>query len=502
MNEAAAREVLLVQAFERAAPESPNWTEADRAWASRLALASTGTRAAPEAYITERAHHALQRLAVREPALVRWRERRLWRWQWVAWAMFVTFVIGLAADSIGGGQRINLLAPPMWAVIVWNLAVYLLLIGHAVVALRHRGRRPRRRIVLLMQRLLAWGRDRPGLAPARLWSGAARRKAAGHAAAVSRAYAASWIGNSAPLSSARATLVLHAGSAALALGLIAGMYLRGLVLDYRAAWESTFLDAATAHAALDVLLAPAAALSGIALPDAAAFAALRVAHGSGAVGAPAAPWIHLFALTLLLWVIVPRAVLAGWSAWRAHRLARRFPLALDSPYFQGLTRQLRGETARVHVLPYAQLPGAKTEAGLRALLVDAFGEALQLQIAPVVPFGGEDEPPATPAADTTLIVALFDLAATPELEHQGRFAQQLAAASAAGVVMLVDEAAFRERFGAASERLVQRRAAWRQLAEAIDTVPVLVDLEAPDLDAAGRALQAALAAGVPAVSPE
>ena len=41
----------------------------------------------------------------------------------------------------------------------------------------------------------------------------------------------------------RAETALHAGAAALALGLVAGLYVRGLVLDYRAGWESTFLDA-------------------------------------------------------------------------------------------------------------------------------------------------------------------------------------------------------------------------------------------------------------------
>ncbi|MBC8058836.1 MAG: DUF2868 domain-containing protein, partial [Rhizobiales bacterium] len=38
MHEKSARAVTLLQAFETAQPPSPNWSEEDRAWATRLAL--------------------------------------------------------------------------------------------------------------------------------------------------------------------------------------------------------------------------------------------------------------------------------------------------------------------------------------------------------------------------------------------------------------------------------------------------------------------------------
>ena len=108
-----------------------------------------------------------------------------------------------------------------------------------------------------------------------------------------------------------------------------------------------------------------------------------------------------------------------------------------------------------------------------------------------------------PFAGTTLAVALFDLAATPEAENQGRFAQQLAARAQAGsaTIVLIDEAAFRQRFGAQSERLTQRRDAWRVFAETIGTLPVFADLDAPDLEAAPRALQLAMRSPVARTTP-
>jgi hypothetical protein len=142
-------------------------------------------------------------------------------------------------------------------------------------------------------------------------------------------------------------LVLHVVAAALALGLIAGLYLRGLVLDYRIGWESTFIDAPLVETALGMLLGPASALTGIAIPE---VAPLRLAPGAQAT-ASAAPWIHLLATTLLWVVVVPRAVLALVAHWRARHRARHFSLPLDTPYFEGLHPLMRpGLSPRLRLL--------------------------------------------------------------------------------------------------------------------------------------------------------
>ena len=499
MNETAAREVLLLQAVETAQPASPNWSDEDRAWATRLALQDAAENADEpsdgDAFIARRAHHAMQRLAPREPAATKWLALRLWRLRWVAWAVLAGIVVGMLADSIGSSQRINLLAPPLWALLLWNLAVYALLLGNALAHLLRRKTRPGG-LVRLTQRLLRLGRNVPGL---RAVGGSG-----GGSAPAWKMFAALWWRCTAALSAARAATLLHAAAAALGLGLIAGLYLRGLVLDYRAAWESTFLSADAAHTVLAVALAPAMALSGIALPDVAAFEALRAAHdpvsagaaSAAAVTTSAAPWIHLLALTLLLLVVLPRSGLALWGDARARWLARHMALPLGDDYFQRLMRQQRGDVPRVFVVPYAATPGAQAALGLHALLTDALGDGMQLQIAATLAFGGEDdaETDAAPPIDSTLAVALFDLSATPEPDNQGRFARQLAARSPAGAatILLIDEAAFRQRFQGAPQRLAQRRDAWRVFAEALGTLPVFADLDAPDRVALPRAVQLAM----------
>ena len=58
---------------------------------------------------------------------------------------------------------------------------------------------------------------------------------------------------------------------------------------------------------------------------------------------------------------------------------------------------------------------------------------------------------------------------------------------------LVDEAAFRARADGQAARVEARRASWRDALSAARVTPVFVDLSAPDLAEAERALDAVLA---------
>jgi len=472
MNETAARELLLLRAYETSG--FAGWGDADREAAGRAALQAVGEGASGEDYLAARAQAGLQRLAAQDPLLPRWQalqHRRGATALAVSGLGAAAFALGVAVDHVGSGQAINLLAPPVWALLVWNLAVYALLIVGAL-------RAP-----------AAPGALRRGLASAwRRWRGPGRPAPDATAAPVWQRYAADWADASLPLQSARIALVLHLAAAALALGVLAGMYLRGLVLDYRVGWQSTFLDAASVQALLGTLLAPASALSGIALPDAAGLQALRSPQPGA--GASAAPWIHLYALTLLLWVVLPRLLLALLAGLRAHRLQRSFPLALDDPYFQRLLRQQRGAPLQVRLWPHARAPDAPATAALRRLVAGAFGAGATLHVAPTVAYGAEDHPAELPGG-AGLRLVLCDLGATPEPESQGRLLRALAAPGAPAPWLLLDESTFAQRFGAASPRLEQRRQAWRTLAQAAAGGAVFADLRAADLAAAEQALQAA-----------
>ncbi len=288
----------------------------------------------------------------------------------------------------------------------------------------------------------------------------------------------------APRAAAQGAAALHLAAAALALGLIAGLYLRGLVLDYRAGWQSTFLDARQVHALLSVALAPASRASGIALPDLAAVQALRLPAG-GAASAPAAMWIHLYAWQLGLLVLLPRLALALLAGWRARRLAAHAELPLAEPYFARLLAQRAGRVPRLLLCPYAHRPDPQAVERLRAALAAALGDASDLQAAPAVPHGAEDDAPLPPADGRTRL-ALFALGATPEAENHGRFLRRLAQTGT--VLALVDEAAFRARFGDDAPRLAARRQAWQALAATSGADAAFIDLRAPDVQGFADAL--------------
>ena len=483
MDERRAREVTLLEAFETAQPPSPSWGDDDRRWADRVAVEAAAPGTEPQAFIATRAGHALQRLLPREPTLARLGATRPWHGGGLLAIVLIAFVLGIAGDALGGGRRINLLAPPLWGVLAWNLVVYALLLVLPLARLARRGEVRQGPIVRIAESLLRARQRLP-------------RASAGGSAGAIRRFAELWLARTRRLSLLRGETALHLGAAALALGLIAGLYSRGLVLDYRVGWESTFFDAGAAHAIVTTALGPASALSGIVLPDAASFAALRMAPDSANTGAPAAPWLHLIALTLALVVVVPRLVLALGcglvAAWRA----RRFALPIDEPYFQRLRRLGSGGAARVVVWPYAAMPSPQATLGLRALLSATFGARLDVRIAPLVTFGDEDAVAPVMAADTTHAIALFELGATPEAEHQTRFVRTLAGALPRGAVLgaIVDASAFARRFAGLDGRIAERREAWRGWSEAAGTPALVVDLESPDAAGAEPYLQAALAA--------
>ena len=75
------------------------------------------------------------------------------------------------------------------------------------------------------------------------------------------ALARDWTALAAPLYAARAARILHLAAAALALGVVVGLYVRGIAFEYRATWESTFLDAPTVRTLLAFAYAPGAWLT-------------------------------------------------------------------------------------------------------------------------------------------------------------------------------------------------------------------------------------------------
>ena len=469
MDERTALDVTAVRALETGERARDEWTDADRAWASRAAAEVVGEHASPEQFVGRRATLALERIGERDARFVRATRALEWR-PWVGHAVIAgAFVLGVAVDRIGGAQTINLLAPPVFLLLVWNLAVYAML---ALAPFVHRG--PGETLGALRAAL------------ARFASGTARAPRTRDAARSGRyaATATDWARLSAPLYAARAARILHLAAAALAVGVVAGMYVRGLAFEYRATWESTFLDASQVRALLAAALAPGAWLTGLGVPDVARVAAIRAPAAENA-----AAWLHLIAATVLAVVIVPRIVLGLVAATVERRRATRLPVPLAEPYFQRLLRGFRGGAARVRVVPYSYTPGAPAQAGVEAIVARGFGGSAAIVVDAPVAYGA-DAPAAR--AGPGHVIALFNATATPERDVHGEFVEMLAREATAPVIALVDESAFRARWPGDDARLAERRATWRDALAPTGAAVVFADLATPDLVAAEAALDAAL----------
>jgi hypothetical protein len=503
MDEQAALDISAVRALETHDLAKAVWTDADRAWASRAAAEVVGEGADAAAFVARRARLALERIGERYKALPRAARALHWR-PWIAWITVVgAFMLGVAVDRIGGAQRINLLAPPLFALVTWNLGAYLVLAAGFVVGYGDTGNPgPVRRLVMRVA-------SRSGMSPlgrpkgeyrsaqhegspvSHGGGGSARDDASRIIGASIAAMTGDWFRLAAPLYTMRAARILHFAAAALALGVIAGLYVRGLAFEYRATWESTFLDAASVHWLLAMLLAPGSALSGIAMPGVAQLESIRAPASENA-----APWLHLLAASALAIVVIPRLLLGIVAGGVERHRAARVAIPLGEPYYQRLLRGFRGGPVRVRVIPYSYALPPAVRTGLEAIVTRAFGGSAALTVEPAVSYGDEDTlAQRVPGDGKGPVIAVFNLTATPEPAAHGAFVKAAAGVGrACPLLAFVDESAFRARWPGDDRRLAQRRGIWSELLTDQRVVPIFLDLAAPDLGFAEAAIDAALAA--------
>ncbi len=469
MREEDLRQVLMVKAIEESDRDATIIPAADRATAAREAM-----RSLPQGdprLLVARAQALLPRIIARFP-FVEEVLALLGPSRAVALGLVVTgLVVGGALSVLDGSRRINILAFPLLGVVAWNLAVYALLL---VMAFRPAGSAPgrlRRRFASigssLAARLIA--RSRAFNAPL---------------AEALEAFAREWYAAAQPLLLARATMAFHLAAAAVGVGLIAGLYLRGIAFDYQAGWESTFLDSARARTVLAVLYGPASWLTGIPVPDAAQLDATRW-RGASAGGESAARWIHLMAASALIYVVLPRLVLAlvALTAAMRHSLRAAVPASLAA-YFRTAFAAVEGAMApaRAVIMPYAAdlSPGALAK--LIAWLPSAVGAPATIDARASVPYGEEERFLAGlrdgTAAD--IVVLPFSLATTPEDENHGAVIagvrDWLASRPNTQLLVVIDEAPYAQRMAGTPARMEERRASWRQFVEARGLKPSFVDL--------------------------
>jgi hypothetical protein len=288
-------------------------------------------------------------------------------WTWPVCS--IALVVGFATNFLGPAAHIHIARNPVLLLVAWNLLVYLVLFLVLVTKVRRRRQAPssfpelpgattpvthpretaseaRINIPRVAQVLMPW-----------LWHfvhrialGVGDKK---RVADVVRRFSVNWYAVGAHLAASRWEVMLHLGALCLAIGAVTGMYFQGLFRGYQAIWSSTFITSEPSVAAFaHFLFGPSLLVSdlfGLGLAD-----AIDIGRLLSAQGDKAAAWIHLFAITVMITVVVPRAVLATWR-WRSVkqgqldvglRLDPYYGAIIEAPVRALIEKEVADETRR------------------------------------------------------------------------------------------------------------------------------------------------------------
>jgi hypothetical protein len=268
----------------------------------------------------------------------------------------IALVFGFATNLLGPAEKIHVVRNPVLLLVAWNLFVYLVLFLVFVA-------KPRKRTLVSSPFSKPASTNQPAHNPQKtmteskinipwlaqflvpgLWHLFHRvalgvREKKNLAEVVSR-FSVNWYAVAAPLVVARWKVLLHLGALFLAIGAVAGMYFQGLFQGYEAIWSSTFITGqASVVKFVHFLFGPSLFVSdllGLGLASDIDAARLLSPQGDKAAG-----WIHLFAITVIITIVIPRAALAAWQWTNIKRRRKDVGLALDAYYGEVIEAPVR-----------------------------------------------------------------------------------------------------------------------------------------------------------------
>lgn len=381
LDQGAARQLVLTQAIDEADTQGKLLSSLERERIEQDALdasrdASGSSRLDRGRYLHERALRVLAAVENRNPRLAALQDSAAWR-GWLVWLLpLAACVLGAAIDRIDNPRQVNMLSPPLLAVLLWNLLVYAVLL-----------------VAVFLPR--SWLQRGPLAAVQRYAAGAdaaAPRRSGNLRTDVGLRFRRHWYAATARQQVDWWRQVLHLTAAGWAVGLGISIVLGGLVREYRVGWESTLLELPQVHAFLSTLFAPVVALLPLEPFSMAELQRMHFASGATIGVEEARRWIWLYLALLALLVVLPRLVLAAFAFWRTRLLGRTVRIDLGQPYFADLLARV--SPVRVTLCLLAREPRHR-EVLLRALRLAAGQPVLRagptLPVWPVLSTSREDE---------------------------------------------------------------------------------------------------------------
>jgi hypothetical protein len=376
------------------------------------------------------------------------------RWSWALFGWTAALAAGYGLSGLGQEAEFNLLALPLVGVLLWNAVVMVLtLIWEFWPA--SPASRGGSLLEWLAQRVTPITTERP--VEGETLTGLT----------VDQRFAMLAGPPAMELLQRRLRAWMHIGAALLALGSITGLYARGWSQEYRAVWESTLLSEAGAQKFFGTLFGPAAKVLNLDLPLA-DLPQMHRTQGQADSPAPALPWIHLYAGTLFLFILLPRCALAGLTLFRAQRVLQSRLRKLGwRTYLKRTLRAVEGGqeviTMLIHATDATPMHREVWARGVR----ERFGAMIEPEMIHI-PLGDEDDFVATWKPTSPKVVVIFNLATTPEQEVQRRLMQDLHKSlithqREAEIIVILDATSIGNRWS--PDKLASREKLWTDMLE-------------------------------------
>ncbi len=371
------------------------------------------------------------------------------------WVAIPALLAGLLINGLGESQRVNLLNFPLLIMLLWNGWTYL---SSALIPLFNSKGKTIRLDICASWLAQLLGNQKPRSWPIGNISDPAVTSWVQES---TKRFTELWWPHVRPVWTNRLRQLLHLGAVCVAIGMIFGMYIRGLALDYQATWESTFLSVNQVHGILHILLGPAAGLLQYTFPNISELASLQAPqHG------PAAQWIHMWAVTIFTAIVIPRSIMVWMNQRSLNKVQQSFVIPLDDPYYAHLLAADRGHGIQVDILPYSYHPSPQAKNFLDLGLLDLFGNLVSIRWHQPIPFGQEFSNPAEVSTNLRTSVVIFNGGQTPEGEVQGEWlhsmqTQMNSAKARSRLLILLDEEPYSQAID--ENRVMERRQAWQRL---------------------------------------
>lgn len=463
LTELQAQQITLIRVLEQTRDNAGIWSGGDAKEATRATQELLGTNASFNQFIARRADWALEKIrkCSENPTI----DLRTTRWPTVAgWLVVVlAFLIGFLTDHLATDRRVNLVEFPLVGLMAWNLVIYLGIIFRWLVSLVTSGSKHGGLLTDIIGKWCLQGVFSKCVKNSHVWIDQFKKE---------------WSFFSARLNQARFELVFHAGAMFFAFGALASLYVRGFFKEYRAGWESTFFSADSIHAIVSIVLAPGAFLLKMDIPDAQHIASLQVPGSSGEI---ASNWIHLYAGSILICIIVPRFFLALANSLSSWRQQYSFPLPINSTYFTALRTIRQGGNAVVLAMPFRYELTSQIKHNISKLLEHLHGLAVEISIQQPVFMGDniEDWKIALRSDAHIAVFVIFNLTATAESDTHGQLLERILndVGGRTPVIPVVDTGTYADH---KSDRFYQRCNQWRNIFDKIRCKPLFLDLTKSD----------------------